>query len=507
MRLGFMVVLGAVFAAVLTSPAAAFDTGPHATITEQALDLAGYSRDVADAVQVANWLTDYYTSSPTFPSAQQCYLEKLHFDDVFTDADVYAYWSTLLRNTLAAAVKAKADNNYVELYTVMGISLHVVQDFYTHSNWVESAGDVGSQYDVTTYLQWSRWRRVRTGVLHTGWYPNCLNIAQGNHTPHGGYSGVGMNHDSVVRPNYARAYVYAVAASYEWIQQIWQAVANAPGDPAFANKAMRYQFSASDRAALSRDQLASLYLSEWIINPANPSSLDGHWNGNRSGFLEAFAATALAWTSGTDSVFVTEFKDDGVYVALTQGLYGPTPPPMPALYAGFMSGTVVDMHAPRVCARHPFGTESYFGQAVATNGVGPGYNGGAAGFPIRDAAQHYLTCTDTPWEYITLVPMWSNSVKLDYTLWNEYGLPEPSATGVPIDGSAQSVTFTCTLRPAYGCRWGDTGASSSQTMPASLNLSGSFYGVTLDRVAIELQPTIEAYGNAAASRRMTPPSP
>ena len=137
-------------AAMLAAPAVAFDTGPHASITEQAMALSGYNRAAADAVQVENWLTDYYTSSPTYPSDQQCYLEKLHFDDVFTDADVDAYFKTLLRNTIAAAVKAKADNDYVELYAVLGISLHVVQDFYTHSNWVESSGLDGPFYDATT---------------------------------------------------------------------------------------------------------------------------------------------------------------------------------------------------------------------------------------------------------------------------------------------------------------------------------------------------------------------
>ena len=56
---------------------------------------------------------------------------------MFTDSDVDAYWKTLLRNTLAAAAKAKNDNDSIEFYVVLGVSLHVVQDFYAHSNWVE----------------------------------------------------------------------------------------------------------------------------------------------------------------------------------------------------------------------------------------------------------------------------------------------------------------------------------------------------------------------------------
>jgi hypothetical protein len=503
-------ILAALLAAVLTSvwapPVAAFDTGPHATITEQALALAGYNRAAMDVIQVENWLTDYYTSSPTMSSDQRCYLEKLHFDDIFTTDDVKAYWKTLLQNTIAAAVKAKANNNYLELYAVIGISLHVVQDFYTHSNWVESAGNVGSAYDTTTYLQWSQNSWTRTESLRTGWYGNCLNISQGSHMPHGGYAGVGMNHDSVVRPNYARAYIYALSASYEWVNQIYQAVASAPGDRRFATNMLNYQPSASDAAALARDQQAALYLSEWIQNPVSPSALDGHWNGNHSGYLGTFTAFALTWTSAPDSSFVRAFKDDGVYVALSRGLYEPATGQMPTLYLGYITGTVVDMRVPRVCANVSVGTESYYGQIIATNGPGPGVSGGAPGFPIRDAAQHYLPCTSTPWEYINLVPVWSNSVKLDYTLWNEYGLPSPSQTAVPIHGSSREVTFSCTFRPQMGCAWGDTGGPQ-QAMPASLNLSGNgFKGVSLTSIAIQLTPTQTFVPNGRAPTVPSPPT-
>ncbi len=92
---------------------------------------------------------------------------------MFTDADVDAYWKTLLRNTRAAAAKAKADNDIVELYTVIGVSLHVVQDFYAHSDWVEASGFLRSglrHHDLLPVAS-----RLLTGgahgdVIHTGWY-------------------------------------------------------------------------------------------------------------------------------------------------------------------------------------------------------------------------------------------------------------------------------------------------------------------------------------------------
>jgi hypothetical protein len=463
----------------LAAPAWAFDTGPHATITEQAMSMAGYNRAAADAVQVENWLTDYYTSAPTFPKSQQCHLEKLHFDDVFTDADIDAYWKTLLKNTLAAAAKAKADRDYVELYVVLGVSLHVVQDFYAHSNWVESSGFAGPGFDTTTYFQWrqNRWRR--NGVVHTGWYPNCLNIPEDGHPPHGGYSS-GMNHDSVVRPDFNRAYVYGLAASVEWLAQVQRAVAAAPGDPDFATRMLSYSPAPPDAAAMAYDQRASLFISEWIQNPLNLDSLDGHWNGNHSGYLAAFTRVAAAWIAKPDSLYVRTFKQSGVYVALAAGLYAPYAGADPPFYPTPVSGTVIDMRTRNVCANYGVGTESYFGSITPSNGLN---------YPLRDAAQIHRSCVATPWEYLAMTGPPAGSISLTYSFWNEQGLPSPGESAVPINGGSAQVLFHCAIPPASGgCVWGDPGGRS-QPMPPSLNLKGSgFKGVALSGISIQVAP-------------------
>jgi hypothetical protein len=484
--------LSAAFALAITlvvapawAPAWAFDTAPHATITEQAMAMVGYNRPAADAVQVENWLTDYYTSSHTFPG-DACPLEKLHFDDVFTDSDVDAYWKTLLRNTLAAAVKAKKDNDSIEFYVVLGVSLHVVQDFYAHSNWVEASGFPGPGFDTTTYFQWRqaphRW--AHGDVIHTGWYDNCLHIPAAGHAPHGGYSGPGMNHDSVVRPNYNRAYVYALAASYEWLQQVALAVSKEPGGAAFLTQAMNYQPRPDEGVALARDQDASLYISEWIENPVNLASLDGHWNGDRSGYAGALAAFLVIWTASSDSPYVRAFKETGVPHALSAGLYAPFAGLDPPITPVGLDGTAIDMRTSRVCANWKVGTESYFGRL--TIGPGPGRPGGVVAFPIRDAAPYHLPCTDVPWEYLTVLPAGNDSVTMRYRLFNEWGLPAPGASEVPINSGSTEVDFTCVVRPTTGCRWGSP-TSSSQPMPGRLDLSGSgFTGVALSGISIQL---------------------
>ncbi len=296
-----------------------------------------------------------------------------------------------------------------------------------------------------------------------------------------------MNHDSVVRPNYNRAYVYALAASYEWLNQIAQAVAAAPGDPAFLSRAQAYQPGSGDAAALASDQRASLYVSEWIQNPTNLASLDGHWNGNHSGYIVAFTPFVARWVASANSIYVRSFRDRAVYVALSQGLYAPFAGPAPPVTPVTLAGTVSDMRTPRVCANFSVGDESYFGQIVATNGGGDGHPAGAPGYPIRDASQYHRPCTDTPWEYLTLVPAWSDSFDMRYSFWNEYGLPSPGATAVPINGGSTELKFACVLRGGpMGCVWGNPGGQM-QPMPATLDVKGSgFSGVSLSGVSIEL---------------------
>jgi hypothetical protein len=125
-------------AAIATSPpvpASAFDTGPHASITIDAVMAAGLNRNAANVVQVENWLTDYYTSSPTAGSTERCDLDKLHFDDLFSTNDIEAYWLNLQTNTRNAAAKAEQDGDVLEFYVVLGMSLHVVANYEISSTY------------------------------------------------------------------------------------------------------------------------------------------------------------------------------------------------------------------------------------------------------------------------------------------------------------------------------------------------------------------------------------
>lgn len=49
----------------LVPAAQAFDTGPHQDLTNEVMAELGFNSDANRSVQLENWLTDYYSNSPT----------------------------------------------------------------------------------------------------------------------------------------------------------------------------------------------------------------------------------------------------------------------------------------------------------------------------------------------------------------------------------------------------------------------------------------------------------
>src|SRR5262249_17843016 len=138
-----------------TGTASAFDTAPHFDMTYDVLRSEGFSPTAIQTVQSANFFVDFYefmgsdelrkrTIHPTTNCRAQ--LEDIlrkgdaqHFDDLDSNRAVAEKWDTMLDATKSTA-KAKenlAKPDILGLLALLGMSLHNVQDFYTHSNWVE----------------------------------------------------------------------------------------------------------------------------------------------------------------------------------------------------------------------------------------------------------------------------------------------------------------------------------------------------------------------------------
>lgn len=106
-------------------------------------------------------------------------LARVHFDDLFEADEVEAAWRRYVSGTLAGLVWAAERNDVAAAHNVLGVSLHAIQDFYSHSNWLDSEARVDA-----TWFSVSGGRR-RGAPLWTGSYELAEHLGV---QPHGKYA-------------------------------------------------------------------------------------------------------------------------------------------------------------------------------------------------------------------------------------------------------------------------------------------------------------------------------
>lgn len=291
------VVLLVALAALAAPPAHGFDAGPHTDMTRDALTSEGFGAGAANVGVAENWFVDYYWNasknpfsghagvffdvlsrlgllkSEHWPQAILDGTNHLHFDsgepgypDLGNAQGVDQEWQRLMRATQGLLRQARTERDPLSVAAALGVSLHGVQDFYAHTNWVETAGELGSPDgpawsnaygSVPTYFDIPK--GVRTGS-------SVYSAVTANHRGHGkwqtnGNVGLygGMNKDWPGRPLYENAYLTAYFASRQWIQ----AARGWLGDDALWRRAQRLAAPARLGADLSASYDISRYSGHW----------------------------------------------------------------------------------------------------------------------------------------------------------------------------------------------------------------------------------------------------
>lgn len=293
-----------VFATLLiaSAPAKAFDTGPHFDISRDALDAEGFGGTAVDVANVNNWFTDFYSNAESVPHSghSEWWRELLggayfarehwetgvvhsalrsHFDysstapsrRLQTNQDVSLEWDRLRRATWTLATKAQADNSPAALLAAIGMSFHTLQDFYSHSNWVEPQGVAGvdgpnwsarNQGATPTWFDISQGELDKVSIYSTG-HPEERRAHGGWHSDRNLTMETGVNKDWPGRPGYSDAYIAAYFASRQWLQAIKSWV----NDDGFWNRTQRYANRGG--SALNHDLTGARQISQ----------LSGHWQG------------------------------------------------------------------------------------------------------------------------------------------------------------------------------------------------------------------------------------
>jgi hypothetical protein len=317
--------------------AEAFDTGHHKEMTIAALRREGFSDDAIRVIVLQNWLVDWYSAhgadkvslnlarfvgseTPLWEIVQNhddfvIVFESsyLHFDNLnkWQDAqanrgpstDVHDYWKTLANSTEAAIhdrLRAK-DPDVLSILTLLGISLHAVQDFYSHSNWVDAQSPANGAYDVTTWWDLENHlplsRRV-TDAFTGSYGKKAQGILHDD-----------MNKDSYSATQWERAYVAAYWATIQWIRAFKAIVDHENAD--FWVKCLQgAQVLGKDSGVLDENLTWSYILSECT----------GKWKGGKENDdVFNIIGSAKDYRSQS-SIFRAAFNQQYVYAPLSRDL-------------------------------------------------------------------------------------------------------------------------------------------------------------------------------------------
>lgn len=259
-------VVAGVFAAISlsTGVASAFITRPHFEATQRGLHDSGLAFTAAAIrrVKISNYLTDraanwcavsqelgvadlFCTDADERLIAEA---ERFHFDELPNAERLLVEYDWLEARAKSAALAARDANDPARLLDVMGITLHAVQDLYSHSTLVDTdlRSWVGEPTRTLDRLPESILSSRTIGYgslgagLFSGQWENVLRTAQSpmpygsNWASHGhpektcdlwlepacsSESSGGLNHDAAQRPRHARALITAIDATREWAQR------------------------------------------------------------------------------------------------------------------------------------------------------------------------------------------------------------------------------------------------------------------------------------------------
>ena len=158
-----------VFAAGFVFPAAAFDTYWHQLCVQKVGEQFAFTQDAWKIMQVGNFSPDLFGPISEYSFSNLAAIESealaqyqannpqvrgaavfLHFDnlngDLQSNANFDYLLSRLLRSTqnlLAGYNQLRVDERVRKVLTLitLGASLHAVQDFYSHSDWIHNRFD------------------------------------------------------------------------------------------------------------------------------------------------------------------------------------------------------------------------------------------------------------------------------------------------------------------------------------------------------------------------------
>lgn len=247
-----------VFSVNLLKISYAFFLGYHYDLIREVMRKEGFSKDAFSVSLLGNSYVDIfqvkeveYIINDNFCRVSKKLVNFLHFDGLYNEYLIDAYFRQLIFNTYNAVYEKAIKNDKLGLLLIIGISMHIIQDFYAHSNWVELELNKYSGIKDATYFDillrdpdsFEKAIQIissyggmygKTG-LFTHFYQNITHES--------------LNKDYAGRPYFDWAYRCAYKASLEWLRLIKKWILDIKG-LSFWNELLRYEFKEGDKKHL-----------------------------------------------------------------------------------------------------------------------------------------------------------------------------------------------------------------------------------------------------------------
>eukprot|EP01113_Clastostelium_recurvatum_P027261 TRINITY_DN3282_c1_g1_i4.p1 TRINITY_DN3282_c1_g1~~TRINITY_DN3282_c1_g1_i4.p1 ORF type:complete len:698 (-),score=152.26 TRINITY_DN3282_c1_g1_i4:12-2105(-) len=433
-----------------TPGAICFDTGHHYDLLRSSLTEFGFKDETIKIMQAVNWFADLYSFGSPIPIPM---LEYLHVDTLRSTDDALCYWSTLITNTQHAVQNVTMNRSPIDVVYLLSATLHAVQDFYSHSNWVEShphddacdcyRSDTFFHYFQNPAYNWSQLPEIYSDSCPS----QCPKMSYRNQdwmTPHGDYC-QGINKDSIVRPNFNEAYVFAYVASLEWINATMTWINEADPTGTFWD-AVRTCTAVDASTDLEAAFKVSLWTMTGTVNM-------GHWKGSGSGSTLRGLVAYILWMAAPNSQLVESFRSDNINdLMLSPSPYecSSYPQDAPRIYP-YKPNVTLSVVVLRTLAMHKYDDDNHRMYGVVYVGAGGGKRNDTTNSTVPLPQQVFIEPTQISgrkfpyWTTMRFLssedfPIGNEFIPINYQLWNENVFYEDTLVDiVPVNASTSPV--------------------------------------------------------------------
>ncbi|BCW96147.1 MAG: hypothetical protein WHS44_08825 [Fimbriimonadales bacterium] len=225
-----------------------FSMGYHYDLIRESMRREGFSRDAYCVALAANSYTDIFQRDALgavkliidddFCGDSSRLIEVLHFDALKDRQQIDRYWRQLIHNTHRSIVEKANAGDQLGILMTVGITLHIVQDFYAHSNWTELDIPRRAGIKDATYFDLSpaALDRAISGSMVYGRRGLFTHGA-------GGIEHGALHKDHAGRPYFDSAYRCAYRASLQWLRLIRKWIVDDLRRADLWNSLLSYQYT------------------------------------------------------------------------------------------------------------------------------------------------------------------------------------------------------------------------------------------------------------------------